>query len=365
MTEEKQIEGKIISGKGEAYVFLQLDWVKEQFLEKSGFIPFPGTLNLKVEAGDFDFLRRLAFSRGGRLIPPPGEELCEGRLLPVRVGGIMAAAVFPMVDDYYSDILELVAPVKLRQHLGLRDNNPLQLTVVFPPKFPFPQGIIFDLDGTLIDSVGHYYDIFCVGCREAGLPLPQREEVLDYMGKGFGYWEIWEKLLPAGNSETQKEEQRKIFADTLKEIWRSGYDQKISFFPGVAGLLSRLQESRVKMGVVTSSSYANKIKFFKEKGLNPDQFFSSIIAREHTKKHKPDPEPLLLCLQQLQIAAEKCLYVGDSPCDIIAGKSAGMVTVGVLTGAGTRSSLSRAGADHILDCIDELPDVFDREKEFR
>ena len=42
-----------------------------------------------------------------------------------------------------------------------------------------------------------------------------------------------------------------------------------------------------------------------------------------------------------------------------------MVTVGVLTGAGTRSSLSRAGADHILDCIDELPDVFDREKEFR
>ncbi len=367
MAEEKQIEGTIIPGKGEAHVFLQLDWVKEQFLEKSGFIPFPGTLNLKVALEDFDYLHRLALSRGEKLIPPPGEEeLCQARLLPIRVGGITTSAlVFPMVGDYYNDILELVAPVKLRQHLKLHDNDLLQFSVILPQKLSLPQGIIFDLDGTLIDSVGHYYDIFCEGCREAGLPLPQKEKVLDYMGRGFGYWEIWEKLLPAGNSETKKEEQRKRFAATLKEIWRRGYDQKINFFPGVAGLLSHLQERRVKMGVVTSSNYANKIKFFQEKGLNPDQFFRSVIAREHTTKYKPDPEPLLLCLQQLQLTAEKCLYVGDSPCDIIAGNKAGMATVGVLTGAGTRSSLSRAGADYILDCIDEFPDAFDREKEIR
>lgn len=366
MFEEKRIEGTVIPGKGEAHAFLQINWVKERFFEKRGFIPFPGTLNLKVGPEDFDYLRRLAFSRGEKLIPPPGEEkLCQARLLPIRVGGITSALVFPMVDDYYNNILELVAPVKLRQHLKLRDNNLLQFSVILPKKLSFPQGVIFDLDGTLIDSVGHYYDIFCEGCREAGLPVPLREKVLDYMGRGFGYWEIWEELLPAGNSETKKEELRKNFASTLREVWRRGYDQKINFFSGVAEVLSHLQESCVTLGVVTSSSYSNKINIFKANGINPDQYFRSMITREDTTKHKPDPEPLLLCLQQLQATAKECLYVGDSPCDIVAGKKAGLATVGVLTGAGTCSSLSSAGADHILDRIDEFIDMFDSERETR
>ncbi|HHT46416.1 MAG TPA: HAD-IA family hydrolase [Firmicutes bacterium] len=365
MTEEKRIEGMVTPGKGKAHAFLQINWVKERFLEKSGFIPFPGTLNLKVRQEDFDYLRKLAFSLGERLIPSPKEELCEARLLPVKVGGVTSALVFPMVDDYYSDVLELVAPVKLRQHLKLSDNDRLQFFVILPQKLPFPQGIIFDLDGTLIDSVDHYYEIFCEGCCEAGLPTPQRDKVLDYMGRGFGYWEIWEELLPEGNSQMKKEELRKNFAFTLRDIWRRGYDQKINFFSGVADVLSRLQESRVTMGVVTSSSYSNKMNIFKANGINPDRYFRSMITREDTTKHKPDPEPLLLCLERLQVTAKECLYVGDSPCDIIAGKKAGLSTVGVLTGAGTCSSLSRAGADHILSHIDELIGMFDSEREIR
>jgi len=113
------------------------------------------------------------------------------------------------------------------------------------------------------------------------------------------------------------------------------------------------------MGIVTSSFYKNKMAIFRESGLDPDRLFSAVITRKDTVKNKPDPEPMLRCLQQLGKAPGSCLCVGDSPCDIISGREAGMFTVGVLTGTGTRQSLSKEGADIILDRVNDLLEVFD------
>ncbi|RJX29116.1 MAG: DUF120 domain-containing protein [Dethiobacter sp.] len=356
----KTIQGKLARGRGEAKGFMQVNWVREQCLKRAGFDPFPGTLNLKVSLDDFNFIRRLSCARGERLIPPAGEDgFCEARLLHVNTGDVSSALVFPMVDNYYSDILEIVAPIGLKGHLRLNEGDVLQLSFVIPEKLPVPAGIIFDLDGTLIDSVDLYYSILCEGCQELGLARPPREKVLEVMGRGTGFWEAWDELITAMELDWEKEKLRERCLFILEEIWQRRYDHEVRFFPGAVKLLSCLQAAGVRMGIVTSSFYKKKMNLFTENGLDPSALFRSVINRRDTLKNKPDPEPVLRCLQELEIPAAKCLCVGDSPCDIIAGREAGLVTVGVLTGTGTRRTLSKEGADVILDAVTELPEVFD------
>ncbi|MDO9535619.1 MAG: HAD-IA family hydrolase [Bacillota bacterium] len=364
MVKEKQIMGEIVSGRGEAKGFMEISWVREQCFEKAGFEPFSGTLNLKVSPEDFNFFRRISSSRGERLIPPPEEgDFCEARLLKVRANGVVSALLFPMVDNYYSDILEIVAPVGLKRHLRLSDNDQLQLSVILPQKMPAPEGIIFDLDGTLLNSIELYYSILSEGCQALGVAVPPREKVMDIMGRGIGFWDAWEELIMAMDPELEIGELRKKFIHILEDVWRSRYDQEVTFFPGVIQLLARLQESGMLMGVVTSSFYSKKMNIFRENNLEPGLLFRSVITRRDTTKSKPDPEPLLRCLELLNTSPQRSLCVGDSPCDITAGREAGMITVGVLTGTGTRQSLSKEGVDFILDNISELPEIFDLEGE--
>jgi HAD superfamily hydrolase (TIGR01549 family) len=356
----KIIQGKLVQGRGEAKGFMQVDWVREQCLRRAGFDPFPGTLNLKVSLDDFNFIRRLSCARGERLIPPAGEDgFCEARLLSVRAGDVSSALVFPMVDHYYSDILEIVAPVGLKRHLRLSEGDLLQLSFEIPEKLPAPAGIIFDLDGTLIDSVDLYYSILCEGCQELGLDRPPREKVLDVMGRGTGFWEAWEELMSAMELDVGKEELREKCLLVLEEIWQRRYDREVKFFPGAVELLSRLQAAGIRMGIVTSSFYKKKMNLFTENSLDPSSLFRSVITRSDTLKNKPNPEPVQQCLQKLEVPEAECICVGDSPCDIVAGREAGLITVGVLTGTGTRQSLSKEGADAILDAVTELPEVFD------
>jgi HAD superfamily hydrolase (TIGR01509 family) len=364
MIEEKHIQGEIVSGRGEAKGFMEIGWVREQCIEKAGFEPFSGTLNLKVSPEDFDFFRKISSSRGERLIPPPEEgDFCEARLLQVNANGVPSALLFPMVDDYYSDILEIVAPVGLKNHLQLRDGGQLQLSTTLPQKMPAPESIIFDLDGTLLNSIQLYYSILSEGCLTLGVPVPSRESVMDIMGRGIGFWDAWEELLMAMDPGANKGELRKKFVHILEDIWRSRYDQEVTFFPGAVQLLTRLQKSGMPMGVVTSSFYIKKMNIFRENNLEPDLLFRSVITRRDTAKSKPDPEPFLRCLELLKTSAQKSLCVGDSPCDITAGRAAGMITVGVLTGTGTRQSLSKEGAHIILDSISELPEIFHLERD--
>jgi len=357
---EKIIRGKIVAGRGEAKGFMQVDWVRRQCLYQAGFDPFPGTLNLLVSAEDFNFIRRLCCALGKRLTPPAGVgDFCEARLLEGSAGDIKAAVVFPMVDNYYSDIVEIIAPVPLREYKGIKEGDYISFLPKIPEKLPAPSGIIFDLDGTLLDSIDLYYSILCEGCRSLGLEEPAKEKVLKIMGSGISFWEALNELFAALELPEGIEAFREKGFPILEEIWRRRYDEEIRFFQGVPELLKQFYSAGIKMGIVTSSFYEKKLQIFTEQGLEPFSLFCSIITRLNSCKNKPDPEPMLRCLQKLNKNPERCLCVGDSPCDIISGREAGMFTVGVLTGTGTRQSLSKEGADMILDSVTDLTKFFD------
>ena len=272
-TEIRKITGTIQSGRGEAGQFLAIDWVREQCRQICGFSSFPGTLNLKISPKDADFIRRLACARGMRVIPPShNEEFCEARILSLRIKERVAALVFPMVNDYYDNIAEIIAPVQLKKYLGKNDGDALMFELAVPEKLPLPKGIIFDLDGTLIDSIELYYSILCEGLQSFNLDTPDRGWILEVLGAGMGFWEVWESLT-AGKADKIADFASKSRA-VFDEIWERRYDQEVRLFPGVIELLVRLHKAGVKMGVVTSSFYVKKMDLFSRNGLNYRRSFS-------------------------------------------------------------------------------------------
>jgi riboflavin kinase len=128
---ELELTGIVIDGKGEARAFTQLEWVGEAVERLFGFRPFPGTLNLRLtepeEAGRWrDFLR----IPGAALEPPPG--FCRSHCYAARVERVPAAIVVPQVDGYPAEVVELMAPVSLRDRLSLSAGDRVALAVRYP-----------------------------------------------------------------------------------------------------------------------------------------------------------------------------------------------------------------------------------------
>lgn len=128
MARKKTIKGKVITGQGKAVEFTQLDWVVDQCRQKLGFVPFPGTLNLKVEGSYVGLLRDLKQRAVIELCPPQAAH-CTAKSFIVSMKGIRAAVVVPLVEHYPEDVLELIAPVKLKEALGIKDDDYVTLTV--------------------------------------------------------------------------------------------------------------------------------------------------------------------------------------------------------------------------------------------
>ena len=126
------IKGKIFSGLGSGAFFTQLDWVKQQCWDKLGFLPFPGTLNFKVRE-HLRVVKKLREAEGIVLVPPTAE-FCQAKCLPVTIGLIRAAIIIPQAEHFTNqihpqDVIEIVAPVNIKERLSVEDGDELTLEV--------------------------------------------------------------------------------------------------------------------------------------------------------------------------------------------------------------------------------------------
>lgn len=124
------IRGRVERGAGRAAGFTELPWVRERTRHQLGFAPYPGTLNVRLESPEaLAAWERLQARPSIRLEPEPG--FCAARCYRVLVEGqIEGAVILPTVADYPTDVIELLAPVRLRDALGLEDGA--ALTIVAP-----------------------------------------------------------------------------------------------------------------------------------------------------------------------------------------------------------------------------------------
>jgi CTP-dependent riboflavin kinase len=133
MKDHWKISGIIVSGVKQGAFFTQLEWVQTQCLEKLGFKPWPGTLNLKIAADDLSLLERL-WQRGGIELVPPNSDYCSGFVFPVSVEGIAGAVVVPAEDVrvHGKNVIEIIAPKMLKEVLGVKDGDWVTLTISNP-----------------------------------------------------------------------------------------------------------------------------------------------------------------------------------------------------------------------------------------
>lgn len=217
------------------------------------------------------------------------------------------------------------------------------------------RSVLFDLDGTLIDSVPAYFRLMGAMLDAVGLPRAPKAVVAEFMTDGLS---VLEKVIPAEMSHRKDE--------LIRELLRVGramsaemFRREIEVIPGVERLFPALGARGIRIGVVTSTQrhfVGKKLAPLERKGLA--DFLEVVIATEDAPRKKPAPDPLLEGARRLCVLPGSCAYVGDSRVDIRAGRAAGMATVGVLTGLDDAETLRRERPSLLLDSVEDLSPLF-------
>jgi riboflavin kinase, archaea type len=121
------LEGTVFSGKGEGKKFICLPWVKQQIIKKLGFSPYSGTLNLHLAKEIVEKRILLENAMGIEIEPQPG--FCPGVMFKAHIGTLECAVVIPKILNYPRDVLEVIAPVCLREQLKLVDGSLVAVSV--------------------------------------------------------------------------------------------------------------------------------------------------------------------------------------------------------------------------------------------
>ncbi len=127
------LSGKIVRGVKEGAFFTQLDWVQQQCLEKLGFRPYPGTLNLEISSEYLPIIEAMQAYEGVAL-SSPDPAFCSGKTLPAKVEGISGAIIIPPeeVRVHGKNIVEIIAPLSLKEALDVSEGDSITVLVSFP-----------------------------------------------------------------------------------------------------------------------------------------------------------------------------------------------------------------------------------------
>lgn len=348
MTDDR-LYGTVASGLGTAPNFLAIPWVAEAVARALGTEPYPGTLNLVGPDAGPPLPRQWA---DHPVIPLRGRDgICDGVFYPVRIAdAIPALAVVPLIPNYPPDKIELIAPVHVRQTLGLAEGDRVAVRPAPPPVLAGCKAVLFDVDGTLLDSAESYYQILYVACEEIGITPPDRSIVPLMMNEGR---QVTDVLFPA--DQPDRMEQMARLSAAIQGAWPRFFPSLVSVLPGAAEALQQLKQTGLRLGVVTSS---RRRVLAPLAGSGIDRMMEVVVTSEDVKPKKPDPAPLLHALSLLGLPAREVAYVGDTPMDITAARAAGMPAIGVTTGTADRPLLSREQPDLIIDSLRWLPGLF-------
>lgn len=214
------------------------------------------------------------------------------------------------------------------------------------------KAIIFDMDGTLIDSMGVYFDIMRDIVHGFGMEMfITRELLFERLSQGDKMSDI---LFPGHleERETIVRRFRTLAIRAFRDVFSRG---EVDLVDGVDALLEELRRKGFLLAIVTSSMADVIIPFLEARDLRPH--LSCVLGRDEVSRLKPYPDPLLKCVELLSVDPCESVYVGDSIIDIRAGKAAGTGTVGVLTGATDLARLKAEAPDAILDSVMDLPTI--------
>jgi len=211
-----------------------------------------------------------------------------------------------------------------------------------------PFAVLFDLDGTLIDSIGLL--LKCVHHTFEGRTLVPTDE--DWVA-GIGT-PLSSQLAPYARNDAEVQE----LTLRYRRFQREQHDSFTTAFPGVIETVTELDRRGHPMGIVTSKS--NEMMHRGLRWIGIDKLMRATIGMDSCTVHKPEAFPVLLALQELGYSPGEAIFVGDSPHDIQSGNAAGVVSVAALWGPFTREQLAPSSPREYASHISELPPLLDR-----
>ena len=210
---------------------------------------------------------------------------------------------------------------------------------------PAYKAFIFDLDGTLLNTLPDLVNVTNKALEEEGFPTHTPEQILTYIGDGAA--SLISQAVPADASQDEFERTFKRFKDFYHDFGILYTTE----FEGMSEALQQAKAAGVKLAIMSN-------KF--EQGVLDvrDRFFPDLIDVAHGESvqvpRKPDPTGILLCAEELGIDPAECLFFGDSASDIEAGHNAGMKSVAVKWGYQPHERLMAANPDYVLERPEDM-----------
>lgn len=202
------------------------------------------------------------------------------------------------------------------------------------------EAIVFDLDGTLLNTLEDLMDSVNYALGICGMPEKSYEEIRRSVGNGIE--RLLELVVPNGSNNPQFDRAYALF----KEYYGEHCNDKTDLYPGIRELLDTLKREGFLMAIV-SNKYYEGVQTLKQQYFK-DYIQVAIGGREGIRK-KPAPDTVLAALKELKVPKEKAVYIGDSEVDIATAANTGMDCITVGWGFRTREEQEAAGGKVFVD----------------
>lgn len=189
------------------------------------------------------------------------------------------------------------------------------------------KAVLFDLDGTLVDSLPELYHGVHTVLSDMGLKAPSQEAVGAMIGRGILV--LVQRLCAALGIAVESEQGRDLF-DRLLKAWSESGGRHMVFYPGVIEGVEQLKDKGIRVALVTNKQRSLTVEFLQSRGL--ESLFDTVVAGDDCPNNKPAPDMLIRAMTEMNVCASETVMVGDSRNDALAGRAAGVSVALVETG---------------------------------
>ncbi|MEX2181579.1 MAG: HAD-IA family hydrolase [Gemmatimonadaceae bacterium] len=208
-----------------------------------------------------------------------------------------------------------------------------------------PYAVLFDLDGTLVDSIG----LLVASMEHAFADRTRRPPVHEWVAA------IGTPLDAMIRPYAEDEADLLHLRGRYREYQVANHDAQTAAYPGVVKVVRALHAAGHRLAVVTSKLEEGARRSLRHIGV--EECFGAVVGIDATERHKPEPEPVWHALSLIGGRRERAIFVGDSTHDMLAGRAAGVVTGAALWGPFSRAQLETTAPDHWFARIGEVPAV--------
>jgi len=204
------------------------------------------------------------------------------------------------------------------------------------------KAILFDLDGTLLNTLEDLGDAVNRVLTRAGLPVHSLHAYRHFIGDGVVM--LMSRALP---EDKRNDETIRNLVEAFRKDYGENWNVKTKPFEGVPGMLDALVRRRIRMAVLSNKPHAMTRRCIEE--LLPEWTFEVVLGQRENVPRKPDPSGALEAADHLNLLPKQILYLGDSAVDMLTARAAGMFAVGALWGYRSMDELKGAGAQALID----------------